>query len=326
MKIILPILCLIPVCMQGCGRNAEFIFPDAVVQNLADPFVLLASDGVYYMYGTSTNSGGGFPVYYSADLVNWTSGGPWAYTNRRTNWAYRDFWAPEVVERNGNFYMFYSAREFGTDRSHIGLAVSGSPLGPFIDERGMPLLDLDYENIDGHVFIDEDGRIYMYYSRDARENIVNGIHRSDIYAVELDQNFLPLGEPVFLFAPSQPWETVNVQQGWRWNEGASVIKVDGVYYMTYSGNPYFSFEYAIGIATSKSPLGPWEKNKNNPAVRGSKKQSVSGTGHNSIFTAPGGKIYIAYHVHINPEEGGGRRKILISRAEFKDNVMRLINE
>jgi len=324
MKLFFVGLCIMTVI--GCDKSGEFIFPKAVVQNLADPFVLTASDGAYYMYGTTTNMGGGFRVYKSTDLLKWEDEG-WAFSNRRENWAYKDFWAPEVVERAGHFYMLYTARAKVTDRLHIGLAVSDSPLGPFEDKRGSPLLGLDYAHIDGSVFIDSDNRVYMYYVRDVSENIVDGSRRSDIYVAELDSNFELLGEPEYLFSPEQEWETLPISQGWLWNEAPFVVKNDDIYYMTYSGNPFFAFEYAIGLATSSSPNGPWVKYKNNPVVQGSREQGVSGTGHNCIFKSHDGKkTYMAYHVHMDPESGGGPRKILISQIRFENGTIRLVKD
>ena len=322
-KIMLSLL-LAPMLM-GCNwGEQQYVFPEPVVRHLADPFVLTASDGVYYMYGTSTNEGGVFRAWSSTDLENWQSEGIVFYY-RRGDWAYTHFWAPEVVERDGRFYMFYTARERSTNRLHIGLAVSDSPLGPFVDERQRPLLNVNYAVIDAHVFIDDDGRIFMYYSRDCSENVVNGIHRSDIYVVELDEDFEQKGDPIFLFSPTQEWETKDVQLGWLWVEGPSVIKIGDTYYMTYSGNPYYAFEYAIGVATSDSPTGPFEKYEGNPVVQGDMEQNVSGTGHNSIFRSQDGeRIYIAYHIHMNPTVGGGSRKVLISQVEFIDGTMRLI--
>ena len=325
-KHLLVLYCLffLSMLLIGCNSGEEYVFPEPVVRNLADPFVLAATDGVYYMYGTSTNESGVFRVWSSTDLENWESRGI-VFAYQRGDWAYTHFWAPEVIEHDGRFYMFYTAREWETERLHIGLAVSDSPLGPFIDERNAPLLGLDFANIDASPFIDDDGRIFLYFSRDCSENIVNGIHRSDIYVIELGDNFEPIGEPLFLFSPTQDWETREIQPGWQWVEGPSVVRRGDLYYMTYSGNPYFAFEYAIGLATSDSPLGPFEKYENNPVVEGNLDQGISGPGHNSIFQSQDGtRTYIAYHIHINPDVGGGERMVLISQVEFENGTMRLI--
>lgn len=324
------IILLIPLLFTACSSfsvPAEYKFPTPVLQNLADPFILTASDGNYYMYGTGTNhaTGGGFRSWSSTDLENWTAEGL-AFTFQRGNWGLRDFWAPEVLEHNGSYYMFYTARNReGT--LLIGIAKADHPTGPFIDEYNEPLIDLGYAVIDPSPFVDDDGRVYLYYSRDISENYVgNGINRSDIYVLELDTITLkPISEPIFLFSPSQDWEMLPIQENWYWNEGPTVIKVADTYYMTYSGNPYYSFEYAIGVATSSSPIGTFTKNENNPMLQGSTTQNISGPGHNNIFKShDGSKTYIVYHTHINPEVGGGEREVRISQVEFVDGYMNLI--
>jgi len=302
----------------------EYIFPKSVVENIGDPFVLTASDGNYYMYGTSHIEQGGYYVWKSSDLTTWEQVGR-SFINPENSWVYKDFWAPEVTEHQGKFYMFYTAREVKRDILQIGLAVADSPIGPFIDTLQRPLLDVDYAVIDASVLVDDDGRIYMYYSRDCSVNVVDGLHRSDIYVVELDENFNQKSDPIFLFAPTQIWETTPVEKGWMWNEGASVIKVNNTYYMTYSANPFWSFDYAIGVATSSSPTGSFEKYENNPVLTGSITQKVSGTGHNSIFKSHDSKkTYIAYHIHKDFDIRGGDRCAIISEVEFKNCRMELI--
>ena len=301
----------------------NYKFPAAVVEDIGDPFVLTASDGFYYMYGTSHVEQRGYHVWKSSDLENWSLEGR-SFINPENSWVYKDFWAPEVIEYKNKYYMFYTAREIERDILQIGLAVSDQPTGPFIDEKQRPILDVDYAVIDASILID-DGKIYLYYSRDCSVNVVDDSHRSDIYVVELDENFNQKGEPIFLFAPTQEWETIPVSDGWLWNEGASVIKVGEFYYMTYSGNPFWSFDYAVGLATSTSPMGPFEKDENNPVLRGCVQQKVSGTGHNSIFTShDGARTYIAYHVHKDIEVRGGDRNAIISEVKFENKRMKLI--
>ena len=323
-------LTLLIAILTGCDiaaetpQNAEYIFPDPIIHNLADPFILTASDGYYYLYGTFTNRNGEFATWKSADLINWEPQGiVFSYTDE--SWAYTNFWAPEVLERNGKFYLFYTARERGTERLHIGLATSNSPTGPFVDERNEPLLGLDFGNIDGSPLITEDGRIFLYFSRDCSENVVNGIHRSDIYVIELSEDFQPIGDPQFLMSPLQEWETQSIQRHWRWVEAPIVIYLDGTYYMTYSANPYWSFYYGIGVATSTSPTGPFTRYENNPVVAGNHEQGISGPGHNGIFRSHDGtRTYIVYHTHMNIHFGGGNRRIHISQVEFENETMRLI--
>ena len=89
---------------------------------------MLASDGHYYMYGT----GGvvdGFACYSSDDLVHWHPEGQVYRGNTPESWAVANFWAPEVYERNGKFYLFFSADwkenpEHELENFRIGVAVA----------------------------------------------------------------------------------------------------------------------------------------------------------------------------------------------------------
>jgi len=138
------------------------------IKHIGDPFVLRAADGTYYCYATSAPDG--FKAWTSPDLVHWTDLG-YVYKRKDDSWGESDFWAPEVVHDRGKFFMHYSAR-WGMNQSlRIGVATADSPGGPFLDVFNFPMFDFDYAAIDGHVFFDDDGRKYFYYSRDCSENI-----------------------------------------------------------------------------------------------------------------------------------------------------------
>jgi GH43 family beta-xylosidase len=90
---------------------------------------------------------------------------------------------------------------------------------------------------------------------------------------------------------SQAWEEV-----WpRVNEGAFVIKHNGAYYMTYSANSYESPFYGIGVATAKSPQGPWKKYDENPIYQNV--GELVGIGHSAMFTDKEGNLRIVFHAH-----------------------------
>ncbi len=156
------------------------------ITNIGDPFVLKASDGNYYCYPTSWSIG--YKAWMSKDLVNWKEIDP-VYTAIDT-WSNKDFWAPEVVEYEGKYYMYYTARWSKNNSLRIGVAVSDSPGGPFKDVYDHPMFDFGYAAIDANVFIDDNGKKYLYYSRDCSENIVDGRHESHIYGVKLNDDMV----------------------------------------------------------------------------------------------------------------------------------------
>jgi len=104
----------------------------------ADP-ELHAFAGRYYIYPTYSapyEEQTFFEVWSSDDLTDWKKEGvgldfkdvPWS-TNRAS-------WAPSVAERNGKYYMYFSAG----DGAGIGVAVANHPGGPFVDALGKPLV------------------------------------------------------------------------------------------------------------------------------------------------------------------------------------------
>lgn len=259
-------------------------------EQAADPGVLYY-DGLYYCYSTSAPLG--YYVYTSPDLVNWTNQGLCA----DMMWGLDRggyYWAPEVIEKDGKFYMIATVEE------HIGFAVADSPLGPFIPEDNW----LYEKSIDGHVFIDDDGKAYLYY--------VSWQSTYGIYGCELNDDMVSVkpGTTKLLLKPEDPWEEIEGSV----TEGPFILKHNGTYYLTYSGTGYTSDYYAVGYATSDSPLGDYERYDANPVLSYTSK--FHGPGHHSFTTSPdGSELWIVYHVH-NTLDEVHPRKICIDRARF----------
>lgn len=283
------------------------------IKNIGDPFVLRAPDGLWYCYATSIQDG--FLAWTSPDLVQWQEAG-YVYHRRPDSWGESDFWAPEVVFYQEKYFMHYTARWGANQSLRMGVAVSDSPLGPFVDVFNRPLFDFGYAVIDGHVFFDEDGRKYFYYSRDCSENVVDGRHESHLYVMELDDDLVSFkSEPVLVAKPEQDWE-ISHSTDWLWNEGPFMLKHESMYYLMYSANFYASRAYAVGYAVSESPTGPFVKAAHNP-VLASPSPEISGPGHNSVTVAADGKtLMIVYHIHTDPQHPSGNRQVCIDRMGF----------
>ncbi|HZL09552.1 MAG TPA: glycoside hydrolase family 43 protein [Prolixibacteraceae bacterium] len=245
---------------------------------LGDPFIMLWQ-GTYYAYGT--HAADGIEVFVSDDLLSWSvpEGIVDGLALKKADvWADRWFWAPEVYAVNGKFYMYYSADE------HICVATSDSPLGPFKQEIQKPMIE-DEKCIDNSLFIDDNGKPYLFFDR-----FNDGLN---IWIAELEDDLIKL-KPETMHAcihVSQPWEEVCP----RVNEGSFVMKHEGVYFMTYSGNSFESPFYGIGVATATNINGPWTKYENNPALQ--KPGELVGIGHSAMFTDKEGKLRIVFHAH-----------------------------
>ena len=330
------VLLVLTGCQQGPAKDShvESTIQNPIPLKFGDPFLLHASDGRFYMYGTSLEDG--FEAFVSDDLVNWESCGQVYHGGDSTQWCVSCFWAPEVYERDGKYYLFFSAnyRENPTNEGEnfkIGVAVSDSPAGPFTDMMNRPIFNPDYPIIDANVYFDdESGRCYLYYSRccykhaveseiadKARsEGLFDEVEESWVYGVELKPDFSGIiGEPQLLLAPptklddlQAEWESRSVTSGEvnrRWTEGSYLFRENNIYYIMYSANSYAGSHYAVGYATSQNPLGPFQKAANNPVLQEnvSKGGTVMGTVHNMVITMPDGQRYCVYHGRMsdNPE-------------------------
>ena len=259
---------------------------------LADPFILL-DNGTYYAYGTHGNKG--IEYYTSNDLKQWKYGG--LALHKEDSYGEKWFWAPEVHLVNGVYYMFYTAEE------RCCVASATSPRGPFVQEELKPLID-GYKNIDNTLFIDDDGTPYMFYVR------VGGPFKICVVELERDLRSVKTETTAVCFTPTQSWEK---KQG-RVNEGPSIIKHNGIYYMLYSGNGYKSHNYGIGCATAKSIKGPWRKSQLNPILQFP--GELVGVGHGAPFYDKKGRLHYVFHAH-NSYENIHPRCMYITRASFK---------
>lgn len=281
---IFTILLLVPI-ITACHTSQKEICKNNTVTRqsevpLADPFILL-HDGIYYAYGT--HSADGIEVWCSKDLKHWEIPGgntsPLLALDKKDTWGDKWFWAPEVYFINHKFYMYYSAD------THLCVAVSDSPCGPFKQAEQKPMWD--EESIDGSLFIDDDGKAYFFFVRFNDGNNIWVAEMNDDY-LTFDMNTLHHCVHV-----SQKWEEV-----WpRVNEGPFILKHDQTYYLTYSANSYESQYYGIGCATATNIMGEWEKYADNPILQSP--HDLVGVGHHSFFKDKKNKLRIVYHAHFN---------------------------
>lgn len=280
------------------AANSEQL-PDPVETPVpfGDPFILLHGD-TYYAYGTEAADG--IAVYVSDDLLSWRRvAGNRLALHKDDSWGDRWFWAPEVYEVDGTFYMYYSADE------HICVATSDSPLGPFRQTEKKPMIDGE-KCIDNSLFIDDDGKPYLFFDR-----FNDGLN---IWVAELEADLITVRTETMeqCIHVSQPWEEI-----WpRVNEGPYVLKHEGVYYMTYSANSYESPFYGIGYATADRVTGPWTKYHGNPILQ--KPGQLVGVGHSAMFADKEGQLRIVFHSH-RSESAIHPRYMNISTVAFAEH-------
>jgi MYXO-CTERM domain-containing protein len=216
-------------------------------------------------------------LYSTTDMVNWTDLGTPA-SLKTFSWSTDSAWAPQGVPRNGKYYLYVPINN--NTGAKIGVAVSNSVSGPFMDPLGKALAASGSSNIDPTVFIDDDGQAYMYWG--------NGTLRY----VKLNSDMI-----------STSGSITNVSLT-GFTEGPWFYKRGSLYYMVFAAG---SSNEKISYATSNSPTGPW-------TVKG----DIMGSG--STFTNhPGvidyqGHSYFFYHNSALP--GGNDYKRSVCVEEF----------
>ena len=282
-------------------------YQNNLTDGAADPMILTAN-GKYYLYSTG---GSAFYVKISSNLRSWVKQSTPILKLSDTAWAKQNGWAPEAYFYNGRYYLVFSA--MNANGIHcIDIAVSDSPNGQFRPLADTPFYAPGYSVIDASLFFDDDGRIYLYYSKDCSTNTVDGRRTSQTWGIEVKSDFSgTIGKAVLISTPDQSWEMISGDP--LWNEGPVVFKENGTYYLLYSANYYRSQNYSVGYATAKSPLTFFTKPKNNRILQGNGK-TVTGPGHCNIFRSPdGSELYIVYHVHTVPPTIDKGRSAAIDR-------------
>ena len=276
---------------------------------LADPTIFL-HDGLYYLYGTNGNpklsEKEGFLVYTSKDLTTWE--GPKGITGglalkKGDAFGDKGFWAPQVFEYQNKFYMVYTANE------HIAMAVSDSPLGPFINTDKEDL-KAPVKQIDPFVFFDDDGKKYLYH--------VRLDHGNRIFVAELSDDLLSIKPKTLTecLSGELQWENT-CHSEWPVTEGPTVLKHNNVYYLIYSANDFRNPDYAVGMATSMNPIGPWKKSEKNAFIH-KDMLGINGPGHGDVLFDKNGGMQYVLHTHFSDSEVQPRRTAIV-KISFEQN-------
>src|SRR5690606_25053532 len=132
-----------------------------------DPFIVpRAEEGKYYMYGSTDKNiwheGTGFEMYISSNLEDWE--GPFeVFRNYEGIFSDKNFWAPEVYEYKGAFYMFATFRRRDNDLLGISVLNSNSLYGPFQLHSDGVVTPQEWCCLDGSFYVDDEGIPWMVF-------------------------------------------------------------------------------------------------------------------------------------------------------------------
>ncbi|MBQ7581217.1 MAG: glycoside hydrolase family 43 protein [Lachnospiraceae bacterium] len=212
-------------------------------------------------------------------------------------WVSGQMWAPDAAYVDGKYYLIFPAKDHdGIFR--IGVAVSGSPTGPFIPQK-------DYikgsYSIDPAVLTDDDGKIYCYYGGlwgGQLEMWQSGSFDRDAHRPEGDEDAIGpmfaefnremnafITEPKHLQILDENGKPLKASdEDRRYFEGPWMHKHHGKYYLSYSTGTTHYLCYAEG----DKPDGPF-------TYKGRIMEPVLGwTTHHSVVQI-GGEWFLFYH-------------------------------
>jgi arabinan endo-1,5-alpha-L-arabinosidase len=241
--------------LSGCaaGGGARQLSGDLATHDPA-----LAKDGdTWFVYstGNETVADGNVQIRSSTDGAHWTyEGEVW---EDKPGWiadeiaGVGNIWAPELVEHDGTWYLYYSASRFGKNTSLIALATNIT-LDPddaefeWID-RGVVIESTtadDFNAIDPGIVEDSDGRPWMAF----------GSFWSGIRMVELawpDGTRVDDAEPLRLADRGTPPNAI---------EAPYIVPHDGEYFLFVSRDACcqgVKSTYNVMVGRADAPQGPY---------------------------------------------------------------------
>ncbi|HWT03766.1 MAG TPA: family 43 glycosylhydrolase [Pyrinomonadaceae bacterium] len=308
-------------CAGAGGQTGTYTNP-VIAGDFPDPSVIRTGRD-YWATATTGDWAPHFPIMHSTDLVNWGAVG--AVFQTPPTWVKGDFWAPEITEDRGRFFVYYTARRDDGPKKVgtlcVAVATATAPQGPYTDKG--PLVCQISErggvgSIDAFFVRDENNQPYLVWKADG--NDAEPDQPTSIFAQPLSEDGTRLvGKRREILRNTAPWER-------HVTEGSAIVRRDGWFYHFYSGNACCGrgCDYALGVARSRKLLGPWEKNPSNPIL--DENGAWQCPGHGTVVTTADGRDFLLYHAY--PKRAGAftvGREALLDEIKWGDNGWPSIN-
>ena len=283
-------------------------------------------DRCYYAAGTTgakrMPDGHVFRLLRSTNLVDWEElGGALVPPTNAPGFHY---WAPELTENRGKFYLYYAMGRPEQERFEIRVGIAEKPQGPYVDSgEVVTVSETNRFTIDPFPFRDSDGQWYLFYACNFPFES-DGFHAGTGIVVDRLVNMTRVaGQPRVVVRAAHDWtlyeanRRMEVYHGtfnWHTIEGPCVLKRGGKIYCLYSGANWQTDRYGLDVVTAASPLGPYSGAGDSARVLHGLPNIVRGPGHNSVVTGPDGKTqYVLYHAW---DPNMKRRQLCLDKLEW----------
>lgn len=235
---------------------------------IRDPFIVpRPKEKKYYMYGSTDKNiwqeGKGFEMYVSSNLEDWE--GPFeVFRNYEGFFADKNFWAPEVYEYKGSFYMFATFRRRENDLLGTAVLKSESLYGPFKLHSDGVVTPQEWCCLDGSLYVDDDGVPWMVFCHEWQQ-----VGDGEVCIIQLSDDLRKaVSEPQLLFRASEAeWPTPFKHERFDFEK---IYVTDGSFMFKNKAGElcllwasFINQRYAQGIAISASGkvMGPWIQQK-----------------------------------------------------------------
>jgi arabinan endo-1,5-alpha-L-arabinosidase len=257
-----------------------------VLKNKREPRGLIKVGQWHYAFGTQMGpefeKKSHVQVQRSRDFLNWEKlpdampvSPAWAY-------GVHDHWTPQVVKRGKKFQMFLTIQK--DEKTYcISQGESKKVEGPYLNFTALDCSQ-DYKLVNP-LFRQEEEKELLVWEDPSWKKI----------------NHREIVSDGTSFAPEKAISEDLMSSSYRFRrkghedlvEGAWVNYHNGWYYLYYSGDECCSDEahYAVSVARSKKPLGPYKKH--GVILQGN--SNWLGPGHNSTVIDDKGKEWIVFH-------------------------------
>ena len=270
----------------------------------ADPEAAIFKDRywIYPTYSDKYEKQVFFDAFSSKNLVQWKTHHKILDT-AAVKWARRAMWAPAIVQKDKQYFLFFAANDIQSNNEYggIGVAVANKPEGPFKDYLGKPLIDKFYNGaqpIDQFVFKDTNGEYYIIYG---------GWQHCNIAKLKNDfTGIVPFSDST-LFKEITPKGYV---------EGPFMFMRNSKYYFMWSEGGWTGPDYSVAYAIADTPFGPFERVGK---ILQQDSAIATGAGHHSVMhNAKKDLWYIVYHRRPLGEKAANNRVTCIEQLFFDD--------